>query len=274
MYPTAGLEIKDFTDAEYTLIENDLHTYTSAYRKSGWRDSGYGMGFVLSNKQYTELKQKMLKSVYENEGFYVGKYETGVEGSPRTSGSESEDPTEIPVIKPNAYPYNFVTFGQAQTLATNIESGEYTSSLLFGVQWDLMLKYLEIKGATETELNNDSTNWGNYANSVWNVTNTNSKYSTDDEGKNWITKAYGSKAAKTKVLLSTGASDIFSKQGIYDIAGNVSEWTLESTTDLTTPVSVRGGYYIYNGNREPANYHEWGYDLATDAVIGFRITLY
>ena len=32
VYPTAGLAVKDFVNMEYTLIENDLHTYTSAYR--------------------------------------------------------------------------------------------------------------------------------------------------------------------------------------------------------------------------------------------------
>ena len=32
VYPTAGLNITNFTDDEYTKIENDLHTYTSVYR--------------------------------------------------------------------------------------------------------------------------------------------------------------------------------------------------------------------------------------------------
>ena len=36
----------------------------------------------------------MLKSVYQNGGFYVGKYETGIEDAPKTSGSESTAPTE------------------------------------------------------------------------------------------------------------------------------------------------------------------------------------
>ena len=32
VYPTAGLNIKDFTTEEYTAIETDLHTYTNDYR--------------------------------------------------------------------------------------------------------------------------------------------------------------------------------------------------------------------------------------------------
>ena len=47
----------------------------------------------------------MLKSVYKNGGFYVGKYETGIEDEPKTSGSSLTAPTETPVIKQNAYPY-------------------------------------------------------------------------------------------------------------------------------------------------------------------------
>ena len=64
----------------------------------------------------------MLKSVYQNGGFYVGKYETGIEDAPKTSGSSSTAPTEKPVIKQNAYPYNYVTCSQAQSLASNMES--------------------------------------------------------------------------------------------------------------------------------------------------------
>ena len=80
----------------------------------------------LTETQYYELKNKMLKSVYQNGGFYVGKYETGIENAPKTSGSSDTAPTEKPVIIQNAYPYNFVTCSQAQTLASGMESGEYT----------------------------------------------------------------------------------------------------------------------------------------------------
>ena len=83
----------------------------------------------------------------------------------------------IPVIKQNAYPYNKVTCSQAQTLASKMESGNYTSSLMFGVQWDLVLKYLETKqAASQDELNRNSTYWGNYCNNNWTISNENSKY--------------------------------------------------------------------------------------------------
>lgn len=72
----------------------------------------------------------------------------------------------------NMYPYNYVTRTQAKKLAEQVESESYTSGLMFGVQWDLLLKFIEEKTVTKTndankksvkekiekELNNDSTN--------------------------------------------------------------------------------------------------------------------
>ena len=47
---------------------------------------------------------------------------------------------------------------------------------MFGVQWDLVLKYLETKGTSQMDLKTDSTSWGNYTNNAWNITNVDSKY--------------------------------------------------------------------------------------------------
>ena len=274
VYPTAGVSITSFTDKEYTRIEADLHTYTNDYRKSGWKDKYYSDATTgLTSTQYTELKQKMLKSVYQNAGFYVGKYETGIEDAPKTSESSSTAPTETPVIKQNAYPYNNITCSQAQTLASSMDSGNYTSSLMFGVQWDLILKYLETKGTAQYDLSTNSTTWGNYYNNLWNITNVNSKYSTN-YGINWINEAYGQKNFNQSIILSSGASEEFAKQGIYDLAGNVWEWTLEGTSDSSAPCARRGSGYDGKGYYYPASIR--GSDRRTDSSdsTGFRIALY
>ena len=273
VYPTAGLKIKTFTDENYAKIENDLHKYTNNYRESGYKDEYYSDEATgLTSEKYTELKQKMLKSVYKNGGFYVGKYETGIENAPKTSGSSSTAPTEIPVIKQNAYPYNNVTCSQAQTLANSMESGSYTTSLMFGVQWDLVLKYLENKGTAQADLKTNSTTWGNYSNNLWNITNTNSKYTPNGAG--WINGAYGTKTSDSNILLSTGASDIFCKQGIYDLAGNVDEWTLEYTSYSNSPCVSRGGDYALYGNTFPVVYRYDGGIVYCGAYVGFRVSLY
>ena len=280
VYPTAGLNIKDFTTEEYTAIETDLHTYTKDYRNgTTWKDE-YSLDAAtgLTSTQYTELKQKMLKSVYKNGGFYVGKYETGIENAPKTSGSSSTAPTEIPVIKQNAYPYNYVTCSQAQTLANSMESGNYTSSLMFGVQWDLVLKYLETKGTAQADLTTNSTNWGNYSTNYWNITNVNSKYyASGSSGSGWTKGAYGKRDSSNGVLLSTGASETFSKQGIYDIAGNVGEWTLEHATTISNsrlPCASRGGDYLCYGYDTPAGYRDYRITTYCNYAVGFRLSLY
>ena len=76
------------------------------------------------------------------------------------------------------------------------------------------------------------------------------------------------------ILLSTGSSETFSKQGIYDIAGNVLECTLEYTSDSSYPCALRGGTYNFYGSVYPAAYRN---DFGTTSFgdhIGFRVVLY
>ncbi len=85
----------------------------------------------------------MLKSVYENGGFWIGRYEAGIEGdTPRTAHNEISDKM---VVKQNKIPYNYITRDEAQKLACEMNYERYTSSLIFRIQWDLVLKYIETK---------------------------------------------------------------------------------------------------------------------------------
>ena len=168
VYPTAGINIASFTDEEYKKIETDLHMYTKDYRNGTTYEDVYypddtnGWFTEKGETSYDNTKKKMLKSVYQNGGFWVGRYEAGIEVNRTAEGTA----TITPLSKENLYPYTYVTRTQAKVLAEQVESGNYTSSLMFGVQWDLVLKYIEIKNATtKYNLKTDSSTIGNYYNS-------------------------------------------------------------------------------------------------------------
>ena len=144
VYQTAGLGIKDFTEEEYTKIETDLKAYVSAYRQSDYTDTFQSIGQhgFVDEKEYKDHKKSMLKSVYQNGGFYIGRYEAGTI-TPRYT---KDDELATAVIRQDVYPYNFITCAQAQTKSKELGTGGKTSSLMFGIQWDLVLKYIEEKG--------------------------------------------------------------------------------------------------------------------------------
>ena len=288
VYPTAGLNITSFTDDEYTKIENDLHTYTSDYRNetsnsdtfydaSNDENEANKLDWFQSENDYNNLNKKMLKSVYQNGGFWIGRYEAGIENEVNIRKTASNTATLTPVSKQNAYPYNYVTRTQAKTLAEKVESGNYTSSLMFGVQWDLALKYIETKKvATVTDikakLNSDSSSIGNYKNNLWSITNRNTKYSTDS-GRSFKTGLY-IKETEESVLLTTGADESFSLMNIYDTAGNVWEWTLEKASDNSSFCASRGGSFIYRGFENFVSIRLNRAISDSYSGIGFRVSLY
>jgi formylglycine-generating sulfatase enzyme len=75
-------------------------------------------------------------------------------------------------------------------------------------------------------------------------------------------------------LLSTGASDTFSKQGIYDLAGNVWEWTLEYTTNPNYPSARRGGCNFNIGAECTATSRNNSETSDMYRSTGFRTALY
>ncbi len=277
VYPTAGLDITNFTEEEYTKIEKDLHTYTDYYRKDkngtliSYTDTYYAdtnnTGWFTSATEYNTLKQKMLKSVYQNGGFWIGRYEAGI----AENRTEEGEATVTPLSKADQYPYNYVTRTQAHVLAKKVNSGNYTSSLMFGVQWDLVMKFLETKGVSQSDLRSNSTEWGNYNNNTYNINQENAKQSSDD-GETWVDAE--NKTTSGDILLTTGASEEFNKMNIYDLAGNVYEWTLEYTSHTDGPCARRGGDYNFNGSSYPASYRGGITTTFSYNGYGFRLSLF
>ena len=246
IYETAGLDITEFSDTELASIKVDLVNYAKDYRESGYDDTWYSGCGIADSGTYTDKYNKMLKSVYENGGFWIGRYELGDSRATLNNidGTSSSETDYTPVIKANQIPYNNIACSQAEILAETFAPNGYTSSLMFGLQWDLVCKHLETKGinpgTTATSLQNaiksNSTDWGNYSNASFNVTNINAMYSID-KGTSWkkVSDQTNKKYTKTagSVVLTTGADTRNSMLNIYDLAGNVWEWTLEKSSNRT-----------------------------------------
>ena len=305
VYKTTGLGKTTFTDADYTSIEKDLKDYTSIYvTESGYSDLYYpddkNVGWFADETAYNNLKNSMLKSVYENGGFYVGRYEAGIEttGTNRTSNTDKNSegkyitPSTTPVSKADAYPYTYVTRTQAQNLASNVNPGTKTSSLMFGVQWDLVLAFMSKDTAkiTSTDvLTKDSTTIGNYYNSTFQLSQT-GKYATMSNWSlsstwnptttstpNFVDTSRNKIAQSTTgngILVTTGTSEKNKVMNIYDIAGNVEEWTLEKTSRDSSPCAARGGFYYIIGSYGPAA-NRFDYTKTNpNGNIGFRLSLW
>lgn len=260
---------------DYEKIEKDMQEYVKDYRQEGYTDTYYTEeqhGFVNTN-EYNNWKKKMLKSVYEKGGFYLGRYEVGT-----TTARTKESNTDMtPMIQKDLYPYNYVTCKQAQKLSTSLATEGKTSSLMFGIQWDLVLKYIETKGAkTQSELKIDSTTWGNYLNSTFDITRKNLQYIVSPStaikwGKDNMNKQ---KPKATDVILTAGATNRNSTLNIYDLAGNMWEWTLETTKDTSKPCTVRSGSSHDEGMTFPVSSRFDNIVLDSNYSLGFRVVLY
>ena len=292
----SGLTIdttKELTEQNYTDIKNKLIAYATTYRegKAGqgcsWTDEWYN-GCGMTSDEYTIAYQKMLMSVYTYGGFWIGRYEAGIEGTTtETTNARTDSSARITIgtspkaiSQKDAIPYNWVYCSEAQALAKEMTPGStYTSSLMFGIQWDLLCKFLEVKGGlVATDINSNSTSWGNYNNAkIENIVL--GKYAINGTTLGAWKTISGSYTKQNsgndyRALLSTGISDYTKKMNIYDFAGNELEWTLEKTSLSNFPCAYRGGYYGSTGSNFPASYRYYSGTTSADYGIGFRTTFY
>ena len=211
----------------------------------------YTSGYSTEVKEYNLMKT----SVLEHNGFYVGRYEAGTE-TKRTSNTGITD--EV-VIKQGKNVYNYVGWsnskdmtnekGGAVELSKNFANANgYTSvksTLIYGVQWDAIMNFIDPAYTTgsceEDSFVRDSSGKGRYNQSAPTVTGSNANYAV---------------------------------KNIYDLGGNVSEWTMEAVdTDYRV---TRGGYCNDSGSSSPAsNRVYFSYFPSISYVyLGFRPALY
>ena len=165
--------------------------------------------------------EKMYRSVKYNGGFYIGRYEAGKNA-------------EKAISKKNAEVYNNIIWEgdeittegaveKARNFCTESGHTNITSTLVYGVQWDAVMRWLSNGTEKEQEWLIDSTGKGNYL---------------DNDDSNNPAK--------------TGVNDEYQIKNIYDLAGNVQEWTMEA--DSFNNKIFRGGSYSNNGSSDPCSF--------------------
>ena len=215
-------------------------------------DTAYPIYVKMMSSQFTdnadtdEATVELYKnSVNKYGGFYIARYEAGSE-NPRTSSSGT---TDAVLSKANKYPYNRISQTESIEKAKTISNGKTNviASLINGAVWDRTLNWLEeTKTVTRAELF-DSTSWGNYYNSQFELTG---KYSTNEGSSFTDSTTSTPKPQDKKYLLGTGVSEYTKRNNIYDLAGNCDEWTTESTS--SSDRVYRGGNCDYRGFGDPA----------------------
>ena len=202
-------------------------------------------------------------SVETNKGFYIGRYEAGDQESTnskklRASGASTSNTI---TVKAGQAPYNYVTITQAQSLAEGFSTKQkYTSvksKLVSSYAWDTAIAFIQ---KTNSDYGSSSEE-GNYKDSP-----TFTYTGIADTEKNKQTKKNG-----TSTLIPTGQTTAVNN--IYDMGGNVGEWTTESYSDTSNPYTARGGVYDSNFASYPAGSRGYGTDAA-GGYLGFRCTLY
>ena len=181
----------------------------------------------------------------------------------------------------------FIDWTHSKANAESMYNNNYVSSgLITGTQWDVILNTLINKtDLTSTDMTNSSA-WGNYMNNSISYTGrlARADYGTTNS-RAWTLKPFGTLTTGTTTtyssnngdLLTTGASATTEKYHIFDIAGNLWEWTEEDSNYATSGqyrVS-RGGSLWDASSAFPACYRN-DIDLVsyTGLHIGFRAVLY
>ena len=227
------------------------------YKRTWYTGSG-------SFSSYSEnLPEDEKTSVETNKGFYIGRYEAGDQESTdskklRAIGASTSNTI---TVKAGQAPYNYVTRTQAKSLAEGFSTKQkYTSvksKLVSSYAWDTAIAFIQ---KTNSDYGSSSEE-GNYNDSP-----TFTYTGIADTEKNKQTKKNG-----TSTLIPTGQTTAVNN--IYDMGGNVWEWTTESSSSPRGPCTFRGGFCYGYFADDPAGIRGSSSDGAYDDN-GFRLTLF
>ena len=217
---------------ELTLTEASV-TYTQA-------DTDNGINSTVSAEIVAQINSEKT-SIEKYGGYYIGRYETG-------------NSNNTAVIQANVEPYAEIKWSKAYSLAKEIDVGSTANSYLCSsYAWDTAINFIQ-----------NNTEWNNYATS---------RENTND---NWLDKEVVNsngeviKEAGTATRLKTGLTT--AKANVYDMGGNVGEFTTEINPGTDESVIRRGGYYVSPTYLAGDRWDTAPIDFST--FHGFRVTLF
>ena len=195
---------------------------------------------------------KMLNSVATYGGYYIGRYQAG------------DLAQATPVVKRMNTDIGSQTWYTMWKKARKLSGTSAGVQMIWGIQWDETMKWLIDTGEkTYAEVGKDSTSWGNYYNNSFTYyTNT--------------SKSTATKSANSTTRIPSGAYDGANANNVFDLAGNVWDWTCESDGS-GTGVSryLRGGSYDgYGGYGYYAAGRNYGNPCNSNVNYGLRCALY
>lgn len=229
-----GVE-KDGTDNSRAIKDElTLKDIDVTYSKT---DTDNGINEEISKEIVAQINAEK-ESIKKYGGYYIGRYEVGKDN-------------KTAVIKAEQEPYVNIKWSKAYELAKGIGGGEgATTYLCSSYSWDTAINFIQ------------NTTGKNYATSIIGFNgNWKSQEVKDSSGK-------VIKPVNTAQRLNTGLTTALCN--IYDMGGNVGEFTTELNPGTSETVVLRGGYYYYG----PAGYR-WDFSSGgAFSVCGFRATLF
>ena len=197
--------------------------------------------------QTTTEYTNMISSVTTNKGFYIGRYEASKKSSTVAQSKRGQ------TVWTNISQTNAITYSANSSISN--------SHLIYGIEWDSVLNWLigkatigsSTSGTMKTmelsDIQTNSASWGNYYDST------------------------GSASTGRRSKRATGYSEYWKANNIYDLAGNVYEWTQEKWSTGNYRAN-RGGYNQSNGGIGPVAYRVDNAVSYSDAAVGFRVSFY